>query len=334
MKRNGQWVRVVAWVMIGVYGSFVSASSVAAAEIRRPLAPIMLAQALTSQASAGKISAEEERALRQIYDEKIQRLEGEMNNARGTRNTLLTVSVASFFLGGGILAGSNTVSSAIDKIEVKNEMEADDKEDALTAIDAMNGIGGGILAVGGVSLAGYVVYSGIISAKQQNVDQLRDEVDARFATRGLTPEYLQRNEAMMAVLEEIAGAKKSAGTARSAQGFFSRVAIGSLLSGGLLFTLGAGGENVIDEVNINEDDPEEVASRQDALDEAETIKTTGLILAGTGAACGIVSFIFSRRATGKEHRIDELENSLLRVASRLEWHPKRNGFALVYNYTF
>ncbi len=328
-------LRHVASFVVVAYLSFLGAGSVAASEVSTQTHSwILMAQASVNPATAGRVSAEEERALRQIYGEKIQRLEGEMNNARGARNTLLTVAVTAAFLGAGILTGSSTVSNAVDQIEIKNEQEQKNKDDALQAIDALKGVGGGIIGTGGVALVGYLIYSGIISSKQTKVDALQTELESRFSVRGLTPEYLQNNESVAAVLEEIANTKKSVGTARSFQGFFSRIAIGSLLSGGFLYTVALAGQNVIDEVNIDPDDADEVKSRDDARDEAEKIGTTGLILAGAGGACAIVSFLFGRRAAGKEQMIDDLENSLLRVAERIDFQPKANGFALMYSYNF
>lgn len=332
---NKQVLQYVARVMIMAYLSFLGAGSVAASELPIPIHPwTLMAQASINPATAGSVSAEEERALRQIYDEKIQRLEAEMNNARGSRDTLLTVAVTSAFLGAGVVTGSVIVSNALEDIEVKNEQDQEDKEDALKAIDALQGVGGGILAAGAVSLVAYLIYAGIITNKQHAIDALRQDLDSRFAVRGLTPEYLQKNESVAAVLEEMELAKKSAGSARSLQGFFSRIAIGSLLSGGLLYTVSTAGQNVIEEVNIDENDPDEVVARDDALDQAKSIETTSIILLGTGAACGVASFLFGRRAAGKERMINDLENSLLRVAERIDFQPKSNGFALLYSYTF
>lgn len=325
----------VASVVVVAYLSLLGAGSVAASEVS-PQAHswTLMAQASVNPATAGRVSAEEEQALRQIYGEKIQRLEGEMNNARGTRGTLLTVAVTTAFLGAGIITGSSTVTDAVEQIKVKNELEQENKDDALKAIDALGAIGGGIIGAGGVALAAYVVYSGIISSKQMKVEKLRAELDSRFSARGLTPEYLQNNESVAAVLEEIANVKKSTGTARTFQGFFSRIAIGSLLSGGFLYLVATAGQNVVDEIDIDETDDDEVQSREDARDETEKIETTGIILAGTGAACAIVSFVFGRRVKGKERTVDDLENSLLRVVDRIDFQPKGNGFAMLYSYSF
>jgi hypothetical protein len=330
-----QVLKRVAYIVVISYISLLNASNLAAAEVQHASSKsLLLAQTSLNPATSESVSADEERALEQIYNEKIQRLEADMNSARGTRNTLLTVAVTSFFLGAGITAGSTTVRNAIDDIEIENEQEQENKEDAVEALEAMNGIGAGIIGAGGLCILGYLTYTSLIHSKQKKIDTLRDELDARFAVRGLTPEYLRKNESVAFVLDEIADTKKSAGTSKSFQGFFSRIAIGSLLSGGILFVLGSAGEGVIDEVEINEEDEEERASRDKAYDQADNIKTTGIILLGAGGACGIASFIFGRRASGKEKRIDELENSLLRVAERIDFQPKPNGFALMYSYAF
>lgn len=335
-------VRQIAGIVVAAYLSFLGAGSAAASEVPTPESPssvshswTLMAQTAVNPAAGGaRVSADEERALRQIYDEKIQRLEARINGARGTRNTLLTVAVTSGFLGGGIIVGSATVQDAVDQIKIKNPQEQENKENALKAIDALGDIGGGIIGVGGLALAAYVVYSGFISRDQMQVDALREELDSRFSVRGLTPEYLQNNESVAAVLDEIADAKRSAGAARSFQGLFSRVAMGSLLSGGFLYTVASAGQGVIDEIDINENDQDEVDSREEARDEAKNIETTGLILAGAGGACAVVSYFFGRRAKKKEGSIDDLENSLLRVAERIDFQPKLNGFAMMYSASF
>ena len=278
---------------------------------------------------------EEEKALRQIYNEKIQRLEAEMNSARGTRNTLLTVSVTSFFVGAGIMASTNIIDGAItDYIPEDTPQQKDDKDKALEVVDSVNNVGMGALGIGGVGLAGYLIYTGIINSKQRKIDTLREELGSRFAAEGLTPEYLQRNESVAVVVEEIADAKKSAGGYKTLQGIFSRVAIGSLVSGGFLFTLSTFGEKAVEDIDIDENDEQEVADRNRALDEVENIETTGIILLGTGVASGVASFFFGRMAKRKENQIDELENSLLRVAERIDIQPKLNGFMVMYTHEF
>jgi hypothetical protein len=39
-------------------------------------------------------------------------------------------------------------------------------------------------------------------------------------------------------------------------------------------------------------------------------------------------------AKSKENKIDELENSLLRVAERIDIQPKLNGFMVMYTHEF
>jgi hypothetical protein len=328
--------KAIACVVIVSYISVFNVSTVFAAGLEVSVTPQLFAQASTKSAMTGSTTAEEERALRQIYAEKIQRLEAEMNNARGTRNTLLTTAIASFFIGAGIWTGSTTVSDAVKKIKTNTLQEEQDKDDALKAIDATKGIGGGLLGAGGLALLGYFIYTGIISGKQKKIDTLRSELDTRpwSEPKGLTPEYLQNNESVAAVIEEIDNAKKSAATARSFQGFFSRIGIASLLSGGFLFALSQAGRDIVEKININQNDPGEVSSRDDALNQTDNIKTTGIVLLGVGGTSVITSFIFGRRAKSKENTIDGLENSLLRVAERIDIYPKSDGFMVMYTHKF
>ncbi len=332
---NKNVLKSIACVVIISYISMFSASSLSAAEWQLSINPQLFAQASTNPATSSRTTPEEEKALRQIYSEKIQRFEAEMNSARGTRNTLLTVAVTSFFMGAGIIASSSIVNSAIeDNIPEETERQQQDKDKALDVVDAVKIVGGGVLGVGAASLLGYFIYTGIIGGKQNKIDKLRTELDNRFQTKGLTPEYLQKNESVAAVIEEIEDAKKSAGSSRTLQGLFSRVAIGSLLSGGFLFILSTLGEKIVEEIEINENDPQEVTGRNEALDQVDNIETTGLILLGAGAASGIAAFLFGQRAKGKENKIDELENSLLRVAGRIDIQPKSNGFMVMYTHEF
>jgi hypothetical protein len=321
-------VKVIACIVVVAYISVFNAGSVFAVDWKPSAGTLQfLAQASNSEGT-GKVAAEEQKALRQIYAEKIQRLESDMNKAKGTRNTLLTVAVSSLFIGAGLVTGSTTVTDAVKEISAIDEQ---DKEDALNAIDTVKAIGGGILGVGGLSLLGYLFYTVGIGSKQNRIDKLRTELDTRFEAKGLTPEYLQRNESVAAVLQEIEAAKKSAGSARTFQSFLSRIGIGSVLSGGFLYALALGGRDVVKKVNVTQ---AEIASRDDALDKTDRLKTTGIILLGVGAASSISSFLFGRRASGKDHKIDELENGLLRVAERIDIRPHRDGFMVMYTHEF
>lgn len=326
-------LKVVAYVVLVAYFAVFPAGSVFAAEGRFAVNPRLFAQAAagTNPTAFSNAAPEEENAMRQIYNEKIRRLEAEMNSATGTRDTLLTVAVSSLFIGGGVMAGGGIVKSALDDISTTGANDQN-QEDALKALDAVTAIGGGVIGIGGLSLAGYLIYTGMINGKQNKIDTLRGELDQRFAPEGLTPEYLQKNESVAAVIEEINAAKKSAGTARTLNGFFSRVGMGSLLSGGFLFALSKLGRDVIERADVA---PADEPKRSDALDKADQIGTTGIILLAVGGVCEIASFFFGRRASSKATEIENLENSLLRVASRFDLQPTPDGgLRLMYTYKF
>lgn len=328
-----RFLKSVACVAVVSYLSVCWASSYAFAESLFTVTPPLLLAQATNPAVADAASAEEGRALRQIYSEKIQRLEAEMNSSKGSRNTLLTTAITSFFIGAGVIAGSTTIRGGIKDIPV-DQVNQNDRDKALDAIDAVRGVGGGILGVGGLSMLGYFIYTGIINSKQNRIDTLRAELDTRFEAKGLTPEYLQKNESVAAVITEISDLKKSAGTSRTMQGLFSRMGMGSLLSGGFLVGVSVLTDDIVKKININENDPEEVSSRADAVDKVDSIKTTGYILLGAGAAAEVASFLFGQRAKGKDKRIDEMENSLLRVAERIDIQPSIHGVMVMYSQNF
>lgn len=332
---NKRVIKYIACVVIVAYLSVCSGATVLAGQTHLTVNPQLFAQ-VANPASPRATTSEEGRALREIYLDKTQRLEAEMNSTRGSRNTLLTAAVASFLIGAGVIGGSRTVRGAVEDIPVDPDdpEEQDDLNTALDALDAVGGVGGGIVGVGGVCMLGYLIYTAVINSKQKKIDTLRSELDMRFETRGLTPEYLRRNESVAAVLDEIADTKKSAGTSRSVQGFFSRLAIGSILAGGFLVGLSSLTNEVVDEITIDEDDPDEVAARDDAIDQADNLQTTGLILLGAGVTSGVISFFFGRRAKSREKKIDEMENSLLRVAERIHIQPTSDGVMVMYTHEF
>jgi hypothetical protein len=70
-------------------------------------------------------------------------------------------------------------------------------------------------------MIGYWLYSHNINNKQAQIDALRTELGSGLEpARGITPEYLQQNESVAAVLEEIELLKKEAGKPeRLANGF-------------------------------------------------------------------------------------------------------------------
>lgn len=326
-------VKLTACAVIVAYVSLLSASGALAAQRDFSVKPRLLAQA--GERSGSSMSTEERRALREIYLDKIGRIEAEMNGARGSRNTMLTTAVSTFLIGAGIMTGSSMVEKAVNDIPPNPENE-EDIQTAEDAMKALKGVGVGIIGAGGVSLLGWMIYTGIISSKQKKVDRLREEMDETLETKGLTPEYLQKNPAVAQILDEIANTKKSAATSRSWQGFFSRLGIGTLLSGGFLVGLSSLADEVVDEIPVNESDPAELQGRQDAIDEAENLQTTGLILLGVGAASEVLSFAFRLRAGSKENRVEELEDSLLglTLAERIHIQPRMDGFVLMYSQQF
>lgn len=329
---NKRVIKYIACIVIVSYISVLSAECVLAGQTQLNLKPQLFAQ--TSPLSPGTAkTAEEERALREIYLDKIRRIEAEMNDARGARSTMVTTGVASLLIGAGVIAGSRTVRDAVEEIPVDPE-EKDELNPTLDALDATGGIGTGIAAVSAVSVVGYLIYTGVISSKQKKIDTLRAEMDTKFETRGLTPEYLRRNESVAAVLDEIADTKKSAGTSRTLQALFSRLGMGTLLAGGFLVGLSILADEIVDEIEVDETDPAEVAGKEDALDEAENLQTTGVILLGIGAASEALSFFFRLRARGKARQVEDLEDSLLRVAERIRIQPKIDGVAILYSHEF
>jgi hypothetical protein len=297
------------------------------------------------------MTIEDRKAREAILNGKVQRLEEEIHGQKGTRKNLLTVAVAAFSIGSTLAFGVNTINDAIDKIAVEypqgteciedwqNACEEyedynEEKRDAQDSLDAIKGIGGGIFIVGIVSVAGYLIYSWNIRGKQQKVVALQEEAGTLFTVRGLTPEYLSRNESVAAVIDEIDDLKKKAGSHRTQGEIFSRLALGTLASGVFLVGLSNVSHTVVGNITIDEADPRNVQSKEEALDKTDELKTVGGILIGTGAAAGVVSLVFSRLAKSKENQADEYEDSLWRVAERIEFQPKLNGFTVMYTQAF
>jgi hypothetical protein len=325
-------VKLVAYIVVVAYLSVFNAGTLLARDWKASPETLQFLAQASKQAETENMTPEQAQAMGQIYTEKIQRLESETNKAKGTRNTLLTVAVSSFAIGTGIMVGSTTIKNAVNDIPAKTDQDRKDREDSLKALDAIKGVGVGIIGAGGLSLVGYLIYTASIGSKQKRVDNLRAKLDTQYEAKGLTPEYLQKNESVAAVLQEIDTAKKSAESARTMQSFFSRFAIGSLLCGGFLYTLSAAGRDVVKKINVTTD--EQIDSQKSALDQTDKLKTTGFILLGVGAASGITSFLFGQRAKGKENKVDSLENSLLQIAQRIEIRPQRNGFMVMYTHEF
>lgn len=341
---NRRGLKYIALILIASYLSVIgSECALAAGPSRFFAAPQLLAQAENPGFSATpSISTAEREARREIYLSKIQRLEANVNGKRGTRNTLLTVAVASGLIGAGVIFGSTEVREKVDDIRVKPENE-EDIDAALSALDIAQGVGGGIVGLGGLGLLGYLVYTAIISSRQKEIDQLRAEMESEVGSLGgssdYLPPYLRENEAANAIWTDISDAKKSAGTARSFQGFFTRLAFGSILSGGFVMGLSGLTNEVVDQIDIDERDEfgnltDEGKAKENAIDAADNLQTIGLVLLGVGVTSGVTSYLLGRRAQGKEDTIEELEDQLLLLADRFRIQPRPDGVMLMYSFQF
>ena len=353
---SSNMMKYMACAVVVMYLSVVNASNIFAAEHQFSTNSQMFAQATNQKPAEEPATSEEVRALQQIYQEKIRTLEAEINRARGTRKNLLTMTIATFAAGGAINFAVNMVNDEVGNIPIRNPEEQsnvsddidtridecelyactfDEKRDAQDALDGIQGIGGGIFAVGIVGILGYFLYSKIINNKQNQIDTLRSELGTGFEPkRGITPEYLQRNESVAAILDEIDSLKKEAGRARTTGEIFSRLAIGSVVSGLFLIGVSNASKDIVEDITVDSSDAEEVAAKNDALDRADSVETIGLVLLGAGVASGVTSFVFGRWAKGKEDRVNTLENSLLRVAERIHIYPKSDGVMIMYTYNF
>ena len=348
--------RSIACVVIVAFLSVSGASSVMAVEQLIRTTPMLLAQLPIPPAANPPASSDELRVRQQVYANKIQGLETDIDRAKGMRKNLLTVAVAAFTAGGAINFAVNSVNSAIEDIPTPNPEEQatitedlesrydacedyicvlSEKNDALDALDGIQGIGGGIFIVGVVSMLGYWLYSRNINHKQQQIDTLRAELGSGLEpARGITPEYLRQNESVAAVLEEIDLLKKEAARTRTFGEWFSRLAIGGILSGVFLIGVSNASNDIVEDISVDQNDPEEVAAKDDALDKADTIETVGLVVLGAGIASGLTSYLFERLARNKENEVNDLENSLLRVAERFQIQPRKDGFLITYTYNF
>ncbi|MCP4402751.1 MAG: hypothetical protein GY801_36295 [bacterium] len=332
-----RFLKNMACVILVAYVSVFNAECILAADLHLlPNHWLLLAQTGEQTESFIEGSATKE-AQQAVYFSKIQRLEADINRKRGTRNTLMTVAVSSGLIGAGVALGSSAIYSEVENINSDDLTTQNDIDSALKALDMAQGVGWGIVALGGVSLVGYLLYSGSISGDQRDVDELYGKQVELNTRRGefseYLPEYLQENEIAKEIWDDIADTKKSAGRSRSFAGTFSRLSIGTILSGGFLFGLSSLTNEVVKEIEVDPGTDEEDA-RNKALDAADNLEVVGLALLGTGAVCGIGSYYFGRQAKKKDKEIDGLEEQILQVADRLDIQPKRDGFMLSYSYSF
>ncbi len=324
-------LKCIACCVIVTYISVCYAGTVSAGQARSSENSTVLAQFAYPDASE-VLSVEEEAMIRRRYANRIRQIEANMNNWRGRRNTLMTLSMTMFIVGGGVMTGAETVRKEVEAIEVSSEQEQDDLDTALDVLNTAKDVGGGLLLGGGVTLVSYFIYTAIISAKQKRINDLQAELDTKFVQSS----FMQsESESVKAVHRKIVELKKNVGFARTYQGLLTRLFLGSLLSGGLLVGLSTLAEDGIDKINVDENNVTEVAAREDALDKADSLGQMGLILLGASAASGVTSFLIGSWTKRQEDKINKMEDSLLyTMLERINIHPKTDGFVVLYSHEF
>ncbi len=293
----------------------------------------VLAQSVYSENDMA-LSEQEKAMIRHKYTNRINQIEASMNNWRGRRNTMLTLSVTLFFIGTGVLTGATAVKEEVEGIKEKvvDEQTQNDIDTALDVLSTSRDVGGGLLVGGGAAMVTYFIYTAIISGKQKKINELQAELDAKFKR---TKFEMPESESIKAVNEKISELKQSIAISRTFQGFTTRIFLGSLLSGGLLVGLSALAEEGIDRINVDEDNSDEISAREDAYDKADTLEQTGLILLGASAATGVLSFFLGAWAGRQEERIEKMEDSLLyTMLDGIDIHPRSDGFVLMFSHAF
>lgn len=275
-------------------------------------------------------SEEQDRAMWEVYSQKISRGEREVNLARSSRDTWFSSAVGFLSSGAAISYGGSSVTGAIDKIQPLTAQGETWKKDALDSTDQTKLFGTVLMGLGGLALIGYLVDSGSISEKQAKVDQLRAEMNAQFAAQGLTPEYLKKNERLAATMAEIERARKSAASSRSYASFLSEVTTASIVSGAILMLLSKDWQDSVESTEFG--DSREQAQQSAAVDDIKSLESTGVALLGIGAASAIATVVLRLRASSREERGTDLENSLLQVSERLHVVPQYAGLALMYTF--
>jgi len=348
-------LKYVAYVVIVAYLSVFNAGPAVAAEYAFTINPQLLAQATSPERSSNTMTEKELEIRQRLYEERIRDIEAEMNSARGMRKNLLTVSIATLSAGATVNFAVETINSAIDDIPRTNPEEdepsdcieeryedcawyicsGDQRNEAQTSLDGIKGIGQGFLLFGAVGLIGFFVYSRVIKGKQEKVDALQTELSEGLGvSSGFSPDYLQRNETAAAIVEEINDLKKSAGSSRTIGEVFSTLAVSGILSGLLLVGVSNASNDLVDGITVDPGDPAEVSAKQDALDKTDSLGTIGWVLVGAGGVSGLASYLFHRRAKGKENGINDLEEGLLQIAGNMRIQPKLDGVMVMFSYDF
>jgi len=286
---------------------------------------------LIAEETAEEVSPQEEKARRQVYADKIRRLEADISSARGSRDLLVTAAVVSLFAGGGLSVGSEKVKSAVKDIPATDSAARQEINDAANAVGMGSEIGALVVIGGCATLASSLIYNAVIDSKQERIDALRAELDTKFAPKGLTPEYLRKNESVAVVVEEIEEIEEGMVRCRTMQSIFSKLGIGAIVSGAFLVGLSGVTETIVKDIDLGDAGN---AGKGDALDETDSLAASGTILIGVGAASCVGAYVSGLRVRAGADRIDELENGLLRIADRINVLPSPDGFMLVYNQSF
>ncbi|MCI5119670.1 MAG: hypothetical protein D3908_00425 [Candidatus Electrothrix sp. AUS4] len=279
---------------------------------------------LLAQVYTGRKS-DQEKALRQqkIYKNKAQRLEKEINKMEGSQELLFNVMVSSAFVGGGLLLGSNELEKTINDIELEpgNTKGEEDKECALDSLQSVEQIGWGIAGVGVLSAIGYVTYSAVTHQKEKEKGEL-------------LPDRQESSQAVIEMNKKIDALKNAQRRRSSFQHAFSSVAIGSLLTGGLLWGISGPLHDNISDIEINDNDIAGRRYKDEALDTADEMENWGKGLVIAGAVSGVASIIAGFLADSKEEEIDEFEKGLLRANYQININPKADGFVFMYSYNY
>lgn len=320
-------------VLVCVLYGFWCTGGVYAAQSEGAAAFLQMAQTNGGASAEDELSAAEEEIIRWRYGTHIRNIEEDMNTARGQRDMLLTLAIATGFIGGGLALGTQSITTTVEDLE--EQIAEEDQDDVEMALDMLGGVenaGVVTLAVGGTCLLGYLLYSVGIGDKQKAIDALQAELDTRIKRQGM---YAPQSETYQAVENKVAEMKKTVGAISSMGSTFTRIAVGSLLSGGFMAGLGLLTDDVVNKIDINEDIEGDVKARDEAVDAATNLKNTGYILLGVGGATGLLAVISGLWVRGEQKRIDKLEDNLLpRVAKNVRFQPKLNGFRISVSYQF
>ncbi|MCI5138064.1 MAG: hypothetical protein D3922_06535 [Candidatus Electrothrix sp. AR1] len=288
----------------------------------------LLAQVFTNRTP----EEETKQRKRKIYKNKAQRLENEISKMEGSQELLLDVVVTSAFVGLGLFAGANNIEETINDIELApgNTRGEKDKENALDALQSVEQVGWGAAGISVLSAIGGITYLAVTGHKQKKKEELLEASNNLLLDkRNSSP-----NEALKAIEREIEELKKAQNSNTSFQHAFSSIAIGSLITGGLLWGMSGPLRDNLRDIEIHDNDIVEQQYRREALEAADGMENRGKGLVITGAVSGVASFFAWWLADDKEEEIDELEKGLLRANHHIDITPQPDGFVFLYSYNF